>query len=225
MRGFTYLLTDGTAYKIGMTERTVEERLKELNSSTSQYNEIKIVASCENDECLAFEKELHKQFKKERINKKREWFTLTEEQTLIIQTRFVEQATGEIFAPATPEHEEIIRLAEIRRETKRLEIEEELRRRAELREKLIKKVEEEDWRISPSKPEKNAGIDKYFWYILFYSFMGILYYGLTEGTNGVKITIIIFLAISFLVPSLIELAGESLELFVKSTKKRFIGGD
>ncbi len=120
MEGFTYLLTDGNAYKIGMTTRTVQERVKELNSSTSSYAKIKIVAYCETSNCRATETKLHKKYDRERITPKREWFMLTEDQVIEIQTFFVIQAEGDLYAPDTPEHEEIKRLEEIRRETARL---------------------------------------------------------------------------------------------------------
>ena len=120
MEGFTYLLTDGNAYKIGMTTRTVQERVKELNSSTSSYAKIKIVAYCETSNCRATETKLHKKYDRERITPKREWFMLTEDQVIEIQTFFVIQAEGDLYAPAAPEYKEIKRLEEVRHETERL---------------------------------------------------------------------------------------------------------
>ncbi len=96
MKGFTYLLTNGEAYKIGMTTRTVEERLRELNSSTSTYTEIKIVAYCENDDCEVYEKELHIRYENRRIAKNREWFNLSDDEAKEIIEDFNTITTAEL---------------------------------------------------------------------------------------------------------------------------------
>ena len=76
-QGITYLLTDGLNYKIGMTTRWIDERVKELNSSTSTYREITVVAYSENNDCYGLEQRLHKKYDRERIHSGREWFNLS----------------------------------------------------------------------------------------------------------------------------------------------------
>ena len=96
-QGITYLLTDGLNYKIGMTTRWIDERVKELNSSTSAYREITVVAYSENDDCYELEKTLHRRYYRERIHSGREWFNLSDMQVQEIKDIFLE-ASG-----ATPQ--------------------------------------------------------------------------------------------------------------------------
>jgi hypothetical protein len=92
--GITYLLPDGLNYKIGMTTRWVDERVKELNSSTSVYREIYVVAYSVNDDCYGLEKALHKRYASERINSGREWFNLSDMQVQEIKDIFLEESEG-----------------------------------------------------------------------------------------------------------------------------------
>lgn len=89
-QGITYLLTDGQNYKIGMTTRWIDQRVKELNSSTSTYREITVVAYSDNDDCYGLEKSLHRKYYKERIHSGREWFQLSDIQIQEIKDIFLE---------------------------------------------------------------------------------------------------------------------------------------
>ncbi len=119
MNGFTYLMTDDHGiFKIGYTNN-LKARLAQMNNTSTLYN-FRYLAWSETEEYKTLEAELHKQYRKERVRKDREFFTLTEAQIIEVQKVFVIRATGKFLAPDTPEHEEIKRLEEIRRETARL---------------------------------------------------------------------------------------------------------
>ncbi len=100
MKGFTYLVTDGLAYKIGETS-DLKQRLRSFNSRTEVYRDITIVAYCENGDRRALERKLHTLFSDQRIKNRREWFYFSEDQVIEIQNIFEKYATGEIVAPST----------------------------------------------------------------------------------------------------------------------------
>jgi hypothetical protein len=71
--GFVYLLTnDYNHYKIGITTRTIEKRLKELQTGNSE--KIDIIKSFKTDHYFAVESWLHRKFKSKRLEG--EWFDL-----------------------------------------------------------------------------------------------------------------------------------------------------
>lgn len=75
--GYVYLLKNEAMpgiYKIGMTNRTVEERVKELSLSTSIPLPFEVVCSVEVDNAAEAEGELHEEFEEFRISKSREFF-------------------------------------------------------------------------------------------------------------------------------------------------------
>jgi hypothetical protein len=77
MYGYVYLigeLDNKDVYKIGVTRKTVEERLKELQTGSS--NELYIRSYFQSTSPYKLEKMLHRKFAKN--NKINEWFTLTE---------------------------------------------------------------------------------------------------------------------------------------------------
>ena len=92
--GFTYLLSNGEAYKIGMTTRSVQSRCKELASASGVYIEPWPIAYCLNNDCYGLEKKLHALYDIARINKDREWFYLNEKQIEEIITIFTEKHIG-----------------------------------------------------------------------------------------------------------------------------------
>lgn len=78
MKGYVYVLSNPSMpnlYKIGMTARSVEERIKELNTTgvpTPYRIEIKI----KTNNAKQLEKVLHRDFNDFRINNKREFFNI-----------------------------------------------------------------------------------------------------------------------------------------------------
>lgn len=79
-KGWVYVLSNPSlsedTYKVGMTTRNVDERVKELNSSTSipQSFHVEYKVACEDP--YGKEQEIHRRLRGKRINKKREFFTL-----------------------------------------------------------------------------------------------------------------------------------------------------
>lgn len=77
--GFIYVLRSANhsvdTYKVGLTQRTVEERAKELSSSTASIDGFGIMRRWETADCIAAEKEIHKRLALHRLNPKREFFS------------------------------------------------------------------------------------------------------------------------------------------------------
>lgn len=73
MKGHIYLIhAKGTSrYKIGLTTRTVEKRLAELNSSQSAYP-LQLIASAKFPNVQEMEKNLHQKYRHSRVHG--EWF-------------------------------------------------------------------------------------------------------------------------------------------------------
>lgn len=75
--GYVYLLKNDAMsdiYKIGMTNRTVEERVKELSLSTSIPLPFEVVCSVKVDDAKEIEQYFHKEYKEFRISNNREFF-------------------------------------------------------------------------------------------------------------------------------------------------------
>ena len=74
--GFVYLLTNDYAhYKIGITTRTIEKRLRELQTGNSE--KIEVVKFYKTEHYFALESWLHRKFGVKRLEG--EWFELTSE--------------------------------------------------------------------------------------------------------------------------------------------------
>jgi len=75
--GYIYLFhaTGTNRYKIGLTQRTPEERLKEVNSKQSPFP-VEYIESIYTDNVVEVEKELHQRFADNNVHK--EWFEFSE---------------------------------------------------------------------------------------------------------------------------------------------------
>lgn len=97
--GYVYIIKnmsfDDDVWKIGVTKRTVEERLKELYNASVPYKFLPVCIIYSED-CYALESALHKEFDKYRvnkINKHKEFFQLPlEEIERIIKQKYVPNA-------------------------------------------------------------------------------------------------------------------------------------
>lgn len=85
--GYVYVVSNNDMkdgqYKIGITRRSVEERMKKLGSGASHSFPMNVHGYVYCDDCFAVEAALHRHFTKQRVNQintKKEWFqtTLTE---------------------------------------------------------------------------------------------------------------------------------------------------
>lgn len=75
--GYIYALTNESMpglIKIGMTDRTVHERIKELNNSTGVPTPFLVSHFVEVHDALSAEQSLHKRFNAHRVNNGREFF-------------------------------------------------------------------------------------------------------------------------------------------------------
>ena len=79
-------------YKIGITRRTIEERMKELGSGASHSFGMNVHGYVYCDDCFEVESKLHKYFANQRINQinpRKEWFKTTlEDITKAFKTLF-----------------------------------------------------------------------------------------------------------------------------------------
>ena len=67
-------------YKIGITRRSVEERMKELGSGASHSFGMNVHGYTYCDDCFEVESTLHRHFSKQRVNQlnpRKEWFRTT----------------------------------------------------------------------------------------------------------------------------------------------------
>lgn len=79
-KGFVYLLTNPAMpglVKIGMTTRTPEIRLRELNATTSLPYPFKLVGAVKTKDAAVLEKTVHDTLESRRANRKREFFKIT----------------------------------------------------------------------------------------------------------------------------------------------------
>ena len=143
MKGFTYLLTDGIAYKIGHTTRDVEQRVAELNRETSSYGHIEALAFAEVKDSYALERYPHQRFADKRI--KNEWFKLGNDDLVEIQGVLAGNAVGKFKAPLSKKYQDLLAKrkkaeAERAKELRIQEIAENKKRRAEIKEE-VKEIE------------------------------------------------------------------------------------
>ncbi|MEZ9710596.1 GIY-YIG nuclease family protein [Vibrio breoganii] len=83
-----YILTNPTMpnlVKIGMTTITVKERVRSLNRSTSLPAEFVVAGVIETTDPRKLEKALHSKYESQRLNKKREFFTMKAEDVVTAQ--------------------------------------------------------------------------------------------------------------------------------------------
>ena len=82
--GYVYVVSNNDMkegqYKIGITRRSVEERMKELGSGASHSFPMNVHGYVYCDDCFGVESALHRYFSKQRVNQinsKKEWFQTT----------------------------------------------------------------------------------------------------------------------------------------------------
>ena len=78
--GYVYVLTNPTMkglVKVGMTQKSVDERVRSLNSSTSVPKPFKVVHFVKSKDCIKLEKTVHQILGKRRANKRREFFDVS----------------------------------------------------------------------------------------------------------------------------------------------------
>ncbi len=107
-RGYTYLITNGREYKIGITTKTPQSRVAELQ--TGSPTKIAISAYSYNSNALAMEVELHKKFSSKRLEG--EWFALNSDDVAIIHHHFENNHLDEYRAPLSAKGIEVNRKAE-----------------------------------------------------------------------------------------------------------------
>ena len=94
--GYVYVVSNNDMkdgqYKIGITRRTIEERMKELGSGASHSFGMNVHGYVYCDDCFEVESKLHKYFANQRINQinpRKEWFKTTlEDITKAFKTLF-----------------------------------------------------------------------------------------------------------------------------------------
>lgn len=76
--GYVYILSNPSikGIKIGLTERHINERMKELNRSTSIPTPFNVEYYIDTKDCYALERAMHQHYSSRRINNKREFFKL-----------------------------------------------------------------------------------------------------------------------------------------------------
>ena len=94
-RGYTYLITNGREYKIGITTKTPVSRVAELQ--TGSPTKISISGYSYNSNALAMEIELHNMFAGKRLEG--EWFALNDVDVAIIHHHFETNHLDEYLAP------------------------------------------------------------------------------------------------------------------------------
>jgi hypothetical protein len=97
--GYVYILSNPSirGIKIGLTERHVIERIKELNRATGVPTPFKIEYYTDTQDCYALERAMHKYYSEKRINNKREFFKLSiwrAKRRLKKEKRKIEGASG-----------------------------------------------------------------------------------------------------------------------------------
>ena len=74
--GFIYFASNGKHVKIGLTTRSIEERLEEIKKQVCPKDVLKVIHTIKTDDVNRTEQSFHTEFKDKRI--KGEWFKLTE---------------------------------------------------------------------------------------------------------------------------------------------------
>ena len=85
--GVVYVLTNAAMpdlVKIGRTDGTVQDRLKQLNTATGVPLAFELFYAAEVDDPIGWEKALHEAFADRRINPKREFFRLSPDKPTVI---------------------------------------------------------------------------------------------------------------------------------------------
>lgn len=87
-KGVVYLLSNKSfdgVYKIGYTTNDIEERLKMLNNTSVPFN-FEVCHIIDSDDVKLTEKYFHYIFRKSRLNKRREFFKLNEDDLKLIKS-------------------------------------------------------------------------------------------------------------------------------------------
>ena len=95
--GWVYLLTNGSMpglVKIGMTTRSVDQRVKELSASTSLPTPFKVVHCWPVHDPAAVEAVLHKRLDVYRINHRREFFRVDTADIVQMMPRIIDEHGG-----------------------------------------------------------------------------------------------------------------------------------
>jgi len=94
-RGYTYLISNGQSYKIGITTTIVAKRIAELQTGSAR--KLEISGYSYNKNALAMEKLLHKRYASKRLEG--EWFNLTGDDIASIHHHFETNYLDEYLAP------------------------------------------------------------------------------------------------------------------------------
>lgn len=79
-KGYVYILTNPSykgVIKIGMTQKSVVERVRQLNSATGVPTPFVVYHFVESDDCKKLEGDVHKMLAKSRTNNRREFFNVS----------------------------------------------------------------------------------------------------------------------------------------------------
>lgn len=79
-KGYVYILTNPSLkgkVKIGMTQKSVAERVKQLNSATGVPTPFNVYHFVESNDCKKLEGDVHKMLSKSRTNSRREFFDMS----------------------------------------------------------------------------------------------------------------------------------------------------
>ena len=159
-RGYTYLITNGKEYKIGITTKTPVSRVAELQ--TGSPTKISISGYSYNSNALAMEIELHKKFASKRLEG--EWFALNNDDVAIIHHHFETNYLDEYLAPLSAKgieakRKEDERKAEFDKQWE-LDKEDRLKKQEAKRKEDKRKYELDEYaRLKKQKEEILAGID------------------------------------------------------------------
>ncbi len=102
-RGYTYLISNNRAYKIGITTTTVTKRIAELQTGSS--SKIEISGYSYNKDALAMEQLLHNKYASKRMEG--EWFDLTNDDVASIHHHFETHYLDEYLAPLSAKGKKI----------------------------------------------------------------------------------------------------------------------
>ena len=105
-RGYTYLITNGREYKIGITTKTPQSRVVELQ--TGSPTKITISGYSYNINALAMERKLHEKFASKRLEG--EWFSLNDDDVAIIHHHFENNYLDEFLAPLSAKGVELTKV-------------------------------------------------------------------------------------------------------------------
>ena len=115
-RGYTYLLSNGRAYKIGITTKTVTKRVAELQ--TGSPGKIEISGYSYNKNAAEMEQFLHNRYAPKRLEG--EWFDLSNDDVASIHHYFETHYLDEYLAPLSEEGVKLAKIRQRRRSDERI---------------------------------------------------------------------------------------------------------